>query len=210
MIKKDKDWDNISNYGYGEFQSLPKGGYKCRLIKAEETEDRNKRPMVHIAFDIVEGEYTGYFMKLFESRKNRAENPKEVKYPFEGQAWIPVLDYNDDSKQSSKFKGFCTAIEESGADIWTPKGELNLDVVAKAEVGVVFQYQEQEYNGKTSWRAIPWGFRSLETIDSGDFYVPDDKPLNNGNSNGNYSFPNPVNSDIDVDSFSAAEDSIPF
>lgn len=205
MIKKDKNWDSISAYGYGGFQSLPKGGYICRLIKAEETTDKNGNPLIHIAFDIIEGEYKNYFMGLFNARKSRADDPTSVKYPFEGQAWIPVLDYNDKSKQSSKFKGFCTALEESGNDIWTPENELNIKIVASSEVGIVFQAQEQEYNDKRSWRAVPWGFRSIETINGGDFYVPDDKHLDSSAA----SYPSASDSDL-PDSFAAAEDDIPF
>lgn len=208
MIKKDKNWDSISAYGYGNFQTLPKGGYVCRIIKAEEKTDRNGNPQIHIAFDIIEGEYKNYFMDLFNARKSRADDPAKISYPFEGQAWISVLDYQNSSKQSSKFKGFCTALEESGNDIWTPKDELILNEVAKAEVGIVFQAQEQEYNDKRFWRSVPWGFRSIETIRGGEFFVPDDKPLET-NTNG-YSMPQPVSGLDGVDSFSAAEDDIPF
>lgn len=202
MIKKSKNYDSVTPFGQGGFQSLPKGGYVCRLIMAEETKDRNGNPMVHIGFDIIEGEYKNYFMDLLNARRERSDNPKEVKYPFEGQAWIPVWDYDDASKENRKFKGFITALEDSGNDVWTPQDELNLKAVANSEVGVIFQNQEQEYNGKTYWKAVPWGFRSVETVQSGDFYVPDDKPLQN-----HY----PSASDADLpDSFSAAEDDIPF
>ncbi len=198
-IKKSKGWDEVTPYGYGGgSQRLPKGGYVCRLIMAEETNDRNGCPMVHIGFDIIEGDYKNHFMDLFNARKANADDPKSVKYPFEGQAWIPVLDYEDKTKNNRKFKGFCTALEDSGNDIWTPDGELNLEIVKSAEVGVVFQDQESEYNGKTRWRAIPWGFRSIEAIATGDYFVPDDKPLENKQTVS------------EVDSFSAAEDDIPF
>ena len=203
-IKREQGWDDVKPFGQGnEFQRLPKGGYICRMIMAEEKADKNGNPMIHIAFDIIEGDYKNYFMDLYNRRKENADDPKSVKYPFEGQAWIPVLDYEDKKKNSRKFKGFCTALEDSGQDIWTPDGELNLNVVKSAEIGVIFQDQEQEYNGKTFWKAIPWGFRSLESIATGDIFVPDDKPLDNSK------YPSATDADL-PDSFSAAEDSIPF
>lgn len=203
MIKKNSDYDTTSAFGMSEFKSLPADGYVCRIIMAEEAMSKTNKPMLHVAFDIVEGEYTGYFMNLFQQRKKSNTDPtREVKYPFEGQAWIMVNDYEDPNKTSRKFKGFCTAVEDSGTEIWNLDGSLALDRVKGAEVGVIYQSVEHEYNGKTSWRALPWGFRSIESIATGDFFVPDDKPLpdtygtafNNGSN----------------DSFSAAEDDIPF
>lgn len=206
MIKKLSDYDQTSGFGQSDFKALPKGGYICRIIMAEEkttAPEKGSKPMVHIAFDITEGEYTGYFMNLFQSRKKKyADDPtKEVKYPFEGQAWIMVNDYKDPNKTSRKFKGFCTAVEESGTEIWGLDGSLDLGRLKGAEVGVIFQDVESEYNGNTSWRAIPWGFRSIESIASGDYFVPDDKPLPATYGTG---------FSDNTDSFSAAEDDIPF
>lgn len=208
MILRPKDYAEAQAFGQNSFTPLPKGGYLVRIIMAEETKDRNGNPMVHVAFDIIDGDYTGYFMKMYESRKkSNTDSKKEVKYPFEGQAWIPVNDYEDKTKTNRKFKGFCTALEESENDIWTPSGELNLDNVKNAEVGVVFQREEVETQDgtRTYWRTVPWCFRSVSTIESGDYYVPDDKPLAPSNSL-------PYTTDITegIDSFSAAEDDIPF
>lgn len=206
--KKSKNYDSVSAFGESEFKTLPSGGYVCRLMFAEEMTDKNGNPMLHVAWDIIDGEYKNYFMDTFHARKKAmADKPdaKEVKYPFEGQKWISILDYEDKTKESSRFKGFCSALENSGADIWMPNGELNLEEVGKAEVGVVYQNVEHEYNGKTYWRTEPWAFRSVETIESGDYYVPDDKPLPSVNTSGTAFAPSGS-----ADSFSAAEDDIPF
>lgn len=208
MIVKGNDYDSVSAFGQSDFKPLPSGGYICRLIMAEEMADKNGNPMLHIGFDIIEGEYKNYFMDLFQSRKKNNTDPlKEIKWPFAGQAWIPVNDYEDNSKTSRKFKGFCTAVEESGTEIWTPKGELNLNEVKSAEVGVIFQNVESEYNGKTRWEATPWGFRSIATVAGGDYFVPDDKPLKEISTYGTGFVPTSAGS---ADSFSAADDDIPF
>lgn len=176
MIKKNKDYDSTQSFGDGR-KSLPKGGYVCKLKKAEEMQSRSGKDMIHIAFDIAEGEYEGYFMDLFNARKEKADMPSNVKYPFEGQMWIMVNDYEDDSKTSRKFKGFCTALEESGTTVWSPKNEFLVDKLKGASIGIVYQNQEQEYNGDTYWRAIPWSCRSVDAIREGDFFIPEDKPL---------------------------------
>jgi hypothetical protein len=202
-ITKQKDYDSVSVGG--DFKVLTKGAYICRLIMAEEMESSGGKPMLHIAFDIIDDEYKNYFMDLYGSRKKSNTDPtKEVKYPFEGQKWIMVDDYKDPSKPSRQFKSFITAVEDSGTEVWTPKGELNLNEVKKAEVGVVFRREEQEYEGKTSWRTVPWGFRSIEAVAAGDCYIPEDKPLSETSGTG-FSQPS-----VSADSFSAAEDDIPF
>ena len=204
MIRKGSDYEQTSAFGQSEFKALPKGGYICRIIMAEETKSSTGKPMLHIAFDIVEGEYTGYFMNLFQARKKNNSDPlKEIKYPFEGQKWIMLNDYEDPNKTSRQFKGFCTAVEDSGTEIWNLNGELDLGRVKGAEVGVVFQNVENEFNEKTSWRAQPWAFRSIEAIATGNYFVPDDKPLPATYNTGFQ----PTSS---ADSFSAAQDDIPF
>lgn len=176
-ITKKADYNETTSFGEGGFKSLPKGGYVVKIFKAEVMTNRSGDPMVHIAFDIVEGEYQGYFMGLWKSRKENAKDKfKEVKYPFEGQAWIGTTDYEDRNKTSRQFKGFCTAVEDSGTVIWN--GSIfNVKALEGAMVGVIYQNQEQEYNGKRYWRAVPWTYRNVDSIREGDFFVPEDKAL---------------------------------
>lgn len=196
MITKKSDYAQTTAFGQSDYKALPADGYICRILKAEETADKGGNPMIHIAFDIVEGEYTGYFMNLYQSRKKSSDKPLEVKYPFEGQAWIGVNDYLDPSKTSRKFKGLCTALEDSGTEVWSPKGDFMLMNLANAEVGVVYQRVEDEYQGKTRWKTVPWGFRSVKSIEDGDFFVPDDKPYEKKESA--------------ADSFASLEEDLPF
>ena len=201
MIKKMKDYDQTRSFGQSEFKTLKPGGYICRILKAEEMTSSSGKQMLHIAFDICEGDNIDFFNDLFKARKKANTDPlKTVKWPFEGQAWIPINDYEDPNKTSRKFKGFCTAVEDSGTEIWNLNGELDLDKLNGAEVGIVFQDVESEYNGKTSWRALPWGFRSIASIATGDYFVPEPKELPITQNTGFES----------ADSFSAAEDDIPF
>lgn len=175
MITKGSDYDQTRAFG-DTIAFPPKGGYVCRILSAEEKNSKNGKPMVHIAFDIIEGEYKDFFMNLFKRRKDDSENPSEVKYPFEGQSWVMVNDYEDPSKTSSKFKGFCTALEESGTVVWNGDTFMTGNLKG-AEVGIIFQNTESEYKDKRTWRALPWAFRSKQKIIDGDFTVPKDKAL---------------------------------
>lgn len=220
MIKKQSDYNEVSGFGQSDFKPLKKGGYICRIIMAEETQSSTGKPMLHIGFDICEGEYTDYFNDIYKARKKANTDPqKTIKWPFEGQKWIMLNDYNDPNKTSRQFKGFCTAVEDSGTEIWNLNGELVLEKLKGAEVGIVFQNVESEYNGESRWRAEPWGFRSIVSIANGDYFIPDDKSLPTTYGTGFTAADASTVTDMfgvsptysgSADSFNAAEDDIPF
>lgn len=181
MITQGSDYATTTAFGQSDFKPLEKGGYVCQIKKAEELTDKNGQPMIHIAFDIAEGDNKGYFMELFTSRKEKQRKTegqefREVKWPFEGQAWIQTQDWEDRSKTSRKFKGLCTALEDSGTKVWNDDKSFAMDNLNGALVGIVYQRVEEEYDGKWRWKTVPWGFRSADTIRGGDYFVPDDKP----------------------------------
>lgn len=190
-FKKPKDYDSVR---IGEARILPAGGYICRILKAEETESRAGKPMIKVAFDIIEGEFSGYFRDRFDTWKAAAEDPTDVKWPFNGTKWI--LLYNNEGETNRDFKSFCTALEESGTEVWK-KDMLDAAGLKDAKIGIIFRREESEYMNERRWRTMPFGFRSVKTIQEGTFNVPDDKPL-------------PVQNNEIEDSFSAMEDDIPF
>lgn len=193
-FRKPSDYDSVRT---GDFKILPAGGYICRIMKAEETTSKKGQPMLKVAFDICDGEYTGYFMDQFRDRKAAAELPNEVKWPFSGTKWI--MFYDTEGKTNRDFKAFCTALEESGTKVWKDD-VLEAAWLKDAQVGIIFRREEHEYMNQTSWRTVPFRFTAVKNIESGTFKVPDDKPLPELNYSG-----------FDqVDSFSAAEDDIPF
>ena len=193
--KKRKDYDDVK---IGGFRVLPANGYVCRILKAEDYRSKSGRDMLKVAFDIEEGDYRGYFREQFNDRKDAAEDKATVKWPFNGTKWIF---YEDSEGHTSRdFKSFCTALEDSGNIVWGTNDELLMEGLKDAQVGIIFRREEHEYMNQTSWRTVPFGFRSVDTIRGGKFNVPDDKPL-----------PPKFDSFGDIpDSFAAAEDDIPF
>ena len=195
-FKKPNDYDSVT---VGDYKILPAGGYICRILKAEECTSRTGKDMLKIAFDICDGEYNGYFMDSFQNRKAAAEKPSEVKWSFNGTKWIMLLD--NEGRTNKDFKAFCTSLEESGTEVWK-NGVLDTANLKNADIGIIFRREEHEYEGKASWRTVPFRFRSVKSIEDGDFTVPEDKPL-----------PAPAYAGTgfaEVDSFIAAEDDIPF
>ena len=191
--RKPKDYDDVK---VGERKILPAGGYVCKILKAEETESKTGKQMIKIALDIAEGDYAGYFREMFDSWKAGADDPQSVKWPFTGTKWI--LLYDSEGATNRDFKSFCTALEDSGVTVW--KNDIfDVGALKDAKVGIIFRREEHEYQNTRSWRTVPWGFRSVKTIEDGTFNVPEDKPL--APKAGNYDL---------TDNFQAAEDDIPF
>lgn len=190
-FRKPKDYDNVK---VGEPRILPAGGYICKILNAEETESRNGKPMLKVSFDIDEGEFKGYFRDLFKGWKENSDDPATVKWPFTGTKW--VMFYNSEGKTNRDFKSFCTALEDSGTKVWI-NDTFDVNGLRGATLGMIFRREEHEYNNARSWRTVPVGFRSVKTIEEGNFNVPEDKPL-----------PEPVLTE--TDSFSALDEDLPF
>ena len=190
-FKKPKDYDNVK---VGETRILPAGGYVCKILKAEETQSKTGKDMIKMFFDIDEGDFAGYFKEMYDNWKASSDDPKSVKWPFTGTKWILLL--NNEGQTNRDFKSFCTALEDSGVDVWK-NDVFDAASLKGAKLGIIFRREEQEYNHATSWRTVPWGFRSVKTIEEGAFNVPEDKPL-------------PQQTITEADSFSAMEDDIPF
>ena len=190
-FRKPKDYDSVK---VGEARILPAGGYICKILNAEETESRNGKPMLKVSFDIDEGEYKGYFRDLFKGWKESSDDPATVKWPFTGTKW--VMFYNSEGKTNRDFKSFCTALEDSGTKVWI-NDTFDVNGLRGATLGLIFRREEHEYNNARSWRTVPVGFRSVKTIEDGNYNVPEDKPL-----------PEPVLTE--TDSFTVLDEDLPF
>ena len=189
-FKKPKDYDDIK---VGEPKILPADGYICEILKAEECESKTGKPMLKVYFDIEAGAFKGYFRDMYNAWKENSDDPQSVKWPFTGTKW--VLLYNSEGATNRDFKSFCTALEDSGTEVWK-KGMFDANGLKGALLGIIFRREEQEYMNERKWRTVPWGFRSVKAIEEGTFRVPEDKPL-------------PPREELD-DSFEMLEEDLPF
>ena len=190
-FKKPKDYDDVR---VGEPRILPAGGYICKILKAEETESRTGKPMLKVYFDIADGEFSGYFKEMFQNWKSLSDDPQSVTWPFTGTKWI--MFFNNEGKTNRDFKSFCTALEDSGITVWR-NDTFDAGALKDANVGMIFRREEHEYNNARSWRTMPFGFRSVKTIEDGAYNVPEDKPL-------------PPQTYTETDSFEALDEDLPF
>lgn len=149
----------------GEFETLPAGGYVCRIIKAtvEQTKESMKDVLI-ILFDIAEGEYKDFYKKQFDRKK--ADNPDAK--------WQGIYRQLTEGKSLSFFKGMITAIENSNPGYIWDFDETKLK--GKLFGGV---FGQEEYKGNdgniklsTKCRII----RSVEQIQKG-VDIPEIKKL---------------------------------
>lgn len=162
-MKKYDGYDQAQAFS-GEYEKLEPGGYVCRIIKVT-AEEKAYGTLLRIGFDIVEGDHAGYYKRTYD---RKAKDNAAAKWPGMYYQTIKA----DDLKY---FKGFMTAIEESNPgykwnwDENTLKGKL---------FGGIFGEEEYEGNdGKVHTSVKCQWVRSIETVRSGKFEIPEPKKL---------------------------------
>lgn len=158
----------------GEFEKLPKGAYEVKIEQAKVTtytgKDGSTFEKLEIAFDIDKGEYAGYYRRNLESQQQEDKKWKGVL-----RIYVPKDDGSEkDQWTKRKFKAIIQAIEDSNPGYHWDWNESGLKGKI---VGCVFQWKEWTYNGKTGWTAQPYNFIDVAKVRSGEFKLPDDKPL---------------------------------
>lgn len=176
MIKKFGDYS--STKAYGDYQTLPKGGYVIKVLGVE-TARNSRGDYLIISCDIAEGEYKGFFAERYREQKG-----EDKKWGCNYFLSIP----NDDGTEQDgwtkrKFKTFTEALEESNSGYhfdWDEtkfKGKL---------IGGLFN--EREYtkkDGATGKATNLASFTAVEKIRSGKFTLPKDKLVSRGSTSAN-------------------------
>lgn len=180
-----------------EREPLPAGGYVAKILNAEEKSNDIGKQIV-VSFDIIEGDYRGYFKDLYVG--SQYEDKK-----WKGNYYLPVPDENYQyyESQKKKFGNFIACVEESNNGYtW----DWNERTLKDKLVGVVFGNYEWEYKGKTGWSTKCMNIVSVNDIREGNFNIPKDKPLNNNPTNEAL----PAGADKFVTDVKDIEDELPF
>lgn len=172
MIRKPQNWENVQVMT--DKVKLPVGAYVCR-VKQVAVQNNGYGDQLAILFDIVEGEHKDYFSRDYNGNQNADRKWRGVL-----RQWLPKDDGSDRDETTKRvFKGMVTAFENSNPGYSWNWDEMTL--VGKT-VGIMFRNEEWEYNGKRGWAARPFYCMSADKVRSGDYTMPDDKPLKNSNS----------------------------
>ena len=167
MIKKPNNWNEVKEFT--DRKALPLGAYVCKVKKAA-VQDTDYGEQLCVLFDIIEGDFRGYYDDDFKANQNQDKKWKGVL-----RQWLPKDDGTEkDEWTKSSFKGMVTAFEKSNPGYQFDWNEASL--VGKL-IGILFRNEEWEYDGKTGWAVRPFKAISVDNARSGDFRLPKDKPL---------------------------------
>ncbi|MBR5583137.1 MAG: hypothetical protein IKW21_01265 [Lachnospiraceae bacterium] len=171
MIIKPNGYDEMQVYEAQE--KLPVGGYVLKIIKTK-VESYTWGQVLVLAFDVIEGEYAGFYQKNFDAQQ------QDKKWKGTYRINLPKNDGSDmDQWNVRKLKSSMTAIEASNDGYVWNWDEKSL---AGKLVGGLFGNKEYEMNGRRGFYTDCRAFCSVERIRSGNFNIPADKLLN-GNTN---------------------------
>ena len=163
--------------GYDELQvteggaALEPGGYELRIIGAKVEQFTNCQ-ILKVAFDIVNNDkYAGFYSTRFKAAKAQNAN---AKWGGVFDVFIPKDDgteYDGYTKQA--FKRFITSVEKSNEGyIWNWDENSLKDKM----FGGLFGKEQFKTNEGNLKFAVKCRFpRSIESIRSGDFSIPEDK-----------------------------------
>lgn len=175
MIKKFSGYDDIQVFEGGA--SIEPGGYELKIIDAKVEEFTNCE-ILKIAFDIINNDkYAGFYSTRFKSAK--AQNPN-AKWGGVFDVFIPKDDGSEkDGFTKQAFKRFITSVEHSNNGYVWNWDERTLK--GKDFGGVFGKEQFEAQDGKLAF-AVKCRFpRSIESIRSGNFTIPEDKLLKKKN-----------------------------
>lgn len=173
MIKKFNDYDNIQVFEGGP--QLEPGGYELKIVGAK-VEQFTSCEILKVAFDIINNEqYAGFYKQRFEAAK--LQNA-DAKWSGVFDVFIPKDDGSElDSYTKQAFKRFVTSVERSN-DGYTWNWDEN-SLKGKTFGGLFGREEFQTKDGKLKF-AVKCRFpRSIDSIRSGDYQIPEDKLLKN-------------------------------
>lgn len=154
-MKPIEGYDLISEAG--ELKKLPAGPQACKIIEVINVPDKE---YLDVYFDIVEGEFKGYFSAL---QANTGKNYGRITRSYKANS-LPF------------FKAFITAIEKSNPGYkWTDSWDEK--TLSNKYCAINFRDEEYVVDGEVKVMAKPFEARSLQALRAGEIKVPPMKKL---------------------------------
>ena len=130
-MEKPAGYDEAQSFG--EFETLPAGGYKCLIKKVVCEKTQAGKEFLKIGFDIAEGEYKDFYQKKFD---NDTRSPEERKW---SGIWKVFTEGYNPGTTNPKFKGLITSVEASNANF---KFDFDEQKLVNKKIGLVFREEE--------------------------------------------------------------------
>lgn len=163
-MKRIENYENVQASS-GDFARPTAGGYVCVIMSAKDVpfdKTTNKGDYLKIEYDILEGEFKGYYSEQFEKW---------------GGNWNASFIRSYKEKALGMFKHFTNCIEESNVGY---KWAWNESTLKGTMIGLVLG--EEEYinnNGEVKKRLYVKDVKTVEQIRNGDFKIPELKTIKN-------------------------------
>ena len=170
MIQRPSNWNEVQAPSEGRKLDINAAVVGIKQAKVQEDDYGAK---LCIAFDICEGDNTGWYEQDFRSQQPRPGEDKRWKGVL--RLWLPKHDGSEQDEWTKRtLKGFVTAVEKSN-----PGYQWNWDErsLAGKYLGILYRNEEWEFNGSTGWSKRPFRAISIDSVREGSFKVPKDKPL---------------------------------
>lgn len=205
----------ITGYKQAEatsFSELPKlqpGGYVVKILNVKvEPTDWGSR--LAIQFDIAEGEFKGFFDKLYKATPDEWENKK-----WKGSMRLSIPHNTGDETKFKKslgyFKSQIQAFENSNANLHIDcERDWDENVLKGKLVGALFNEKEWEKDGKTGWFTQCKRFVPANDIRGGNFTIPKREELKNKPSTASNDSFDPNANLSDFVEINAGDDTVPF
>lgn len=205
----------ITGYKQAEatsFSELPKlqpGGYVVKILNVKvEPTDWGSR--LAIQFDIAEGEFKGFFDKLYKATPDEWENKK-----WKGSMRLSIPHNTGDETKFKKslgyFKSQIQAFENSNANLHIDcERDWDENVLKGKLVGALFNEKEWEMNGNTGWFTQCKRFVPVNDIRSGNFTIPKREELKNKPSTASNDSFDPNANLSDFVEINVGDDAVPF
>ena len=165
-MKRIENYENVQA-STGEFARPTAGGYVCKIIDVKDfpVDDKGKGDYLKIEYDIVEGEFEGYYKEQYDKW---------------GGNWNASFIRSYKEKALGMFKHFTNCIEKSNSNyIWN----WNETTLIGKKIGLVLG--EEEYinsQGNLRVKLVVKEIKTVGDIINGEFKVPVIKKLVDNNS----------------------------
>lgn len=156
------------------FQQLPKNAYVIRIKDAKQDKWPSGDDVIRIAFDIAEGEYAGFYQKIFDGSSN-----EDKKWPMDAVFSLNVPHDGSPSYEWSNWNTFFADLEDSNGgfvfsgDLTTLRGKV---------IGGKFHNHQSRGNGGTVYDHIVMRWSCpADDVREGKFgNLPKDKLIQGG------------------------------
>ena len=196
MLKKPNGYDDVELRA--KLPRLPIGGYVIE-IRGYKVENYSFGDVLVLAFDIVEGEYTGFYEDNFA--RQTTEDKK-----WKGTIRLNIPDDDSEEWAVRSFKSNMRAFETSNEGFVWHWDESKLKGL---KVGALFRNKEWAGdNGSGGWYTECFMLYDADMIRSGDFEMPKDKPLKRNENAGGFADTAPTQQSAPFGTLN--DDDIPF